>query len=94
MLLPLDEQRVEHGAAVVDGDVADEADLACLGVDLDHRDVGAERERRSALVEVDVGAERAERRLVALRRLRGQLVPPHRRGGHAGDPDRARVRRR
>ena len=61
MLLPLDEQWVEHGAAVVDGDVAEEADVARLGVDLDHRDVGAERERRRALVEVDVGTERPER---------------------------------
>ena len=61
VLLPFDEQWVEHRAAVVDRDVADEADLAGLGVDLDDRDVGAEGERCSALVEVGVGTERTER---------------------------------
>jgi hypothetical protein len=57
VLLALDEQRREHRAAVVDGDVADEAHLAGLGVDLDHGDVRAERERGTLLVEVELAVE-------------------------------------
>ena len=45
--LALEQQRVEHPAGVVAGDVAEGADLAGLGVDLDDGDVGAERERRA-----------------------------------------------
>ena len=54
MLLALDQQRVQHGAAVVDGDVAQQRDLAGVLVDLDDGDVRAERERRLALVEVEL----------------------------------------
>ena len=45
---PGDEQRVEDAAAVVDRDVAQQLDPAGLAVDLDDRDVRAERERRRA----------------------------------------------
>ena len=44
--LALGEQRVEHRPGVVDGDQPDQLRLAGLGVHLDHRHVGAERERR------------------------------------------------
>ena len=37
--LPVHEQRVDHAAAVVGDDVAEQADAARLGVDLDHRHV-------------------------------------------------------
>ena len=47
VLLAVDEHRVEDAAAVVDRDVADRLDPAGLGVDLDDRDVRAERERRA-----------------------------------------------
>ena len=43
--LPVGEQRVEDAAGVVDGDVAHQLDAPGLGVDVDHRHVGAERER-------------------------------------------------
>ena len=59
VLLAGDDQRVEDPAAVVDGDVAQRRDLAGLDVDLDDRDVGAERERRAVLGEVGVDAEAA-----------------------------------
>ena len=49
VLLAGDDQRVEDPAAVVDRDVAQRRDQAGLGVDLDDRDVGAERERRAVL---------------------------------------------
>ena len=71
VLLALDEQRVDHRAAVVDGDVAHELDPAGLEVDLDDGDVGAERERRVALVEVASGLERGRRR----RRDAGGVLP-------------------
>ncbi len=45
--LALGEQRVEHGARVVDGDEPAQHGLAGLGVDLGHGDVRAERERRA-----------------------------------------------
>ena len=44
VLLAGDDQRVEDAAAVVDRDVAQGPDPARLGVDLDHRHVGAEGE--------------------------------------------------
>ena len=47
--LAVDEQRVEDAAAVVDRDVAHRHDPAGLDVDLDDRDVRAERERRARL---------------------------------------------
>ena len=49
--LALEQHRVEHPAGVVAGDVADQLHLAGLGVDLDHGDVRAERERRPAGLE-------------------------------------------
>ena len=49
--LALEEQRVDHPAGVVAGDVAEVADLAGLGVDLDDGDMGTERERGAAGVE-------------------------------------------
>ena len=51
MELALDEQRVDDAPGVVARDVAHEADVAGLGVDLDDGDVGAERERRDRPVE-------------------------------------------
>ena len=45
VLLSFDEQRIEHRAAVVDGDVAHEPHRAGVGIDLDHRDVSAEGKR-------------------------------------------------
>jgi hypothetical protein len=56
--LAVDQQRVHDGAGVVAGDVAQEPDLAGLGVDLDDRDVGAEGERGPARLEVGLGGER------------------------------------
>ena len=58
VLLAGDEQRVQDATAVVDGDVAQHRDLAGLGVDLDHRHVRAERERRVGAVEVELVAQR------------------------------------
>src|SRR6056297_518141 len=43
--LPVEQQRIEHAAGVVAGDLAQVTDLPGAGVDLDHRHVGAERER-------------------------------------------------
>src|SRR5205807_5373896 len=43
--LPLDDERVDLVAAVVDGDVVQQVDLPGLLVDLDDADVRAERER-------------------------------------------------
>ena len=57
VLLALDQQRVQHGSAVVDGDVPHQGDLAGVLVDLDHGDVRTERERRLALVEVELGSQ-------------------------------------
>ena len=89
MLLALDEQRVEHRAAVVDGDVAQQSDLAGVGVDLDHGDVGTERERRVALVEVELGQPRCLARPSSSARSAQQLAPVERLGRHTGDADRA-----
>ena len=97
MLLALDEQRVEHGAAVVDGDVAHDARPPGVEVDLDDGDVGAERERRVALVEVGAGGEQpravavAEHLGGASAARRRELGPRQRAGRHAGDADRAGV---
>ena len=41
--LPVDDRRVDHGADVVDRDVAEQARVARLGVDLDDREVRARR---------------------------------------------------
>ena len=71
VLLAANEQRVEDAAAVVDGDVAQHRDAAGLGVDLDDRDVRAERERRVGAVEVELVAQRA--RLEAVGQLRRVL---------------------
>ena len=86
VLLARDEQRVEHRAAVVDGDMIDEADLPGVAVDFDHRDVGAEREGRVGLLEHELAAQAARRRP---RRRGRQLGPRKRRGRHAGHADRA-----
>ena len=59
VLLAGHDQRVQDPAAVVDRDVAQRLRLAGLDVDLDDRDVGAERERRALLGEVGVDAEAA-----------------------------------
>ena len=99
MLLTLDEQRVEDRAAVVDGDVAHGAHLARVEVDLDDGDVGPERERGVALVEVALGGEHARRAAVTVaedlgRRLgrpAGELAPRQRTGRHAGHADGRRV---
>ena len=57
VLLAADEQRVEDPPAVVDRDVAQQLDLAGLGVDLDERDVATERERGVGPVEVELVGE-------------------------------------
>jgi hypothetical protein len=49
--LALGEQRVQHGARVVDGDQPPQHHPAGLGVHLDHGQVGAERERRARRAE-------------------------------------------
>ena len=85
VLLALDEQRVEHGAAVVDRDVPHEAHLAGVGVDLDHRDVGAERERRAVLVEVELAGQRS----ALVGGATGEVAPGERLRRHTGDADRA-----
>ena len=82
---PRDEHRVEDATAVVDRDVAEQLDLAGLGVDLDDRDVRAERERRLTLVEVEGVRERR------LHPRRSDSAPGSvRRGGELG-PATARV---
>jgi hypothetical protein len=53
VLLPADDE-VEDPAAIVDGDVTEHLDPTGLGVDLDHRDVRLERERRAVLVDVEL----------------------------------------
>ena len=91
MLLAVDEQRVEDPAAVVDRDVADVLDLAGLDVDLDDRDVRAEREGRVALVEVERVGERglhARRQLGAGSFAAAASSAQRQRGrGHAGDAE-------
>ena len=62
--LSVHEHRVQDPAAVVDGDVAHQPHVAGLRVDLDDRDVRAERERRLQL------AERPGRREAGLHPLR------------------------
>ena len=59
VLLALDEQRVDDRAAVVDGHMPHEARPTGLGVDLDDRDVGAERERGALAGEHGLRLERA-----------------------------------
>ena len=81
--LAVDEHRVQDAAAVVDRDVADGLHATGVGVDLDHRDVGAERERRPRLHEVVLGDERA-----------GPRRWPWSRSRPTRPPSRARRRRR
>ena len=50
--LALDDHRVDDVAAVVDRDVLLQIDAAGLGVDLDHRDVRAERPDEVGRIEV------------------------------------------
>ena len=71
--------------AVVDGDVAEQLDLAGLGVDLDDGDVGPEGERRVALVEVELGGE-ADGAVVVVDHAVGHLGL--RRGGQLGPRQR------
>ena len=73
---PVDDQRVDLHAAVVDGDVLQHVDGAGLGVDLDDADVRAERPREVGRV---VGDLRLEVRLEAV----GQVV-----GGERLERDR------
>ena len=76
--------------AVVDRDVADVLDAAGLDVDLDDRDVRAERERRVALVEVERVGERGLHPGGQLRRVLRrdrELGPAQRRRGNAGDAE-------
>ena len=51
VLRAFEEQRIQHGAAVVDGYESHQSNRAGVRVDFDHRDVRAERERRATLVE-------------------------------------------
>src|SRR5205823_13832634 len=68
--------------------ISHELDAPRLGVDLDDGDVGAERIRRLALVEVELGPQallevgRASSRVAG---CHGQLRPRQCRGGGAGD---------
>ena len=85
--LALEQHRVEHRAGVVARDVAQVADLAGLGVDLDDGDVAAERERRrrprrrsSAALEAAVAGGGA-----------GQVGPRLAHGRRAGDVEGAVV---
>ena len=73
--LALGQQRVEDAARVVDRDEPLQLHLARLGVDLDHGQVGPERERRARGRERDLG------RQPAVAGLRGQLGPGAPRGG-------------
>ena len=57
MNLPIDDHRVHDRSRVVAGDVTQNEDRAGLDVDLDDRDVGAERERGSCRLEVDLGPQ-------------------------------------
>ena len=68
MLLARDEERIEHFAAVVDGNVTKSTDAAGLGVDLDDRHVSSEGEGRSLLVEVHLGGKRTSSIVGAVRR--------------------------
>lgn len=85
MLLPRDEEGVEHAPAVVDRDVGDGGDEPGLGVDLHDADVRAEGEGGPVTHEVVVGAQRA----VLLRTLRRDLGPAEARLGHADDAEPA-----
>ncbi len=70
VLLALDEQRVHDRSTVVDGDVPEQLDTSGVAIDLDDRDVRAERERRRPRVE---GRARAR---VALPGSRGDARRP------------------
>ncbi len=86
VLLALDEQRCEYRAAVVDGHVAQEPDLAGVGIDLDDGDVRTEREGGAVLVEVELAVEL----LADVGCTRGEFAPRERLGGYARDTDRPR----
>ena len=88
MLLAGDQHRVEDATAVVHRDVADVFDRTGLGVDLDHGDVGTERERGVGTVEVELVGQSGVHALGALAVVVGgrrEVAPGHDVGGHAGD---------
>ncbi len=72
MQLPLEQLGVDHRAGIVDGHQPHESALAGLGIDLDHRELGAERERWPRRLEVRGDHERFA---VAARCGAGQLGP-------------------
>ena len=82
------EHRVHHAAAVVDRDVPHEPHRARLGVDLDDRDVTAERERPVG-VEVDLRLQPGRGRTGVLGRDPGDLAPRDRGRRRAGDAEPA-----
>ena len=88
MDLAVGDQRVDDPARVVDGDHPLERDATGLGVDLDHGQVGAERERRLAGGEVDLGAQLGQPSL--LRHAGGQIAPGQGRLGRPGDVEARR----
>ena len=61
--LAFDDERIDHGATVVDGKEAAHLDFAGLAIDVHDRDVGAVRESHV-------------RRIVVVRRLEPGLVGP------------------
>ncbi len=90
--LPVHQQPVEDGAAIVHGDVAPRGDVAALGVHLDHRHVGAEGVRGLALVEDHLGRQsrlHAGRQRFSARGCGGQLAPGEAAAGYAGHADAA-----
>ena len=98
VLLALDEQRVEHGAAVVDGDVAHDARPRPVSRSTSTTAMWAPNGNvASPWSKSPLGGEHARRVAVAEhlgRRLGGprrQLGPRQRAGRHAGDADRAGV---
>ena len=85
MQLALEQQRVEDASGVVAGHVADEAAVAGLGVDLDHGDVRAERERRRS----GGSTSRSSAAAPCSGRGAGQVGPRRRHGRRARDVERA-----
>ena len=73
MHLALGDERVDERAGVVDGDEPPQLDRAGLRVDLDDRDVGAERERRGSAWKSCSAAQLDEPAVG--RRARGELGP-------------------
>ena len=68
------EQRIDHGATVIDGDEIADPDAARLSVDLDDGDMTAER-KGAGLLEVRGMGQRRLRALVRQRRVRPTYVP-------------------